>query len=382
MTKLTTLRQELNLAYPERSAVIDGALCALLAKRHCFLLGPPGTGKSALIRTISQSFGAVYFERLIMKGSVADEFFGPVSLVALQADSFRRNTTGKLPEAEVAFIDELWKGSAALCNSFLSVLNEGIYHNDQVPMRVPLHCCYAASNELPENDAVEALYDRFMVRFDLSYLLKAASFRQILTMTTEPHVNVSLTMDDLRAEQKATAAVVLTDPTVDAIIAIRDALRATGVVASDRRWRQMLGVIRANAHLSGDTETTPEDLMIAIDCLWRTPTERPAIARIVGQIADPASAKAVELVDAARETAAKVQALSIGTTPESRKNYMSAASQAIPELKDQIEKLRKLKQGSSRRSGQCISDAEKEVTEIHTDMSRTVSAAMGLSTRR
>ena len=104
--KIKQLRSDLNAQFPERKSVIDGALCAILAAEHVLLLGPPGTAKSALARAIAQAFGGTYFERLLTKFSTPEELFGPISLKALEADKFQRVLTGKLPEAQFAFVDE------------------------------------------------------------------------------------------------------------------------------------------------------------------------------------------------------------------------------------------------------------------------------------
>src|SRR5690242_21416875 len=120
--------------FPERTAVIEGALAAVLAGEHVLLLGPPGTAKSALARAIAQAFGGIYFERLLTKFSTPEELFGAISLKALEQDRFARVITGKLPEAEFAFVDEVFKANSAILNSLLTLVNERIFHNDGQPV--------------------------------------------------------------------------------------------------------------------------------------------------------------------------------------------------------------------------------------------------------
>ena len=122
----------------------------------------------------------------------------------------------------------------------------------------------------------------------------------------EPAIAATLTMDELRRAQGEVAAVKVTDDTVDALLAIRDACRGEGITASDRRWKKSLGIVRASAWLAGENKTCPEDLAILVDSLWREPKERSKVARIVGNLADPASMQSVEILDAAREIASKV----------------------------------------------------------------------------
>ena len=122
--QLQQLRQDLAAQFPERREIIEGALYALLSSESVLLLGPPGTGKSSLVRAVAQAFGARYFERLLTKFSTPEEIFGPVSLRALENDRYTRVTTDKLPEAEIAVIDETFKANSAILNSLLTLMNE------------------------------------------------------------------------------------------------------------------------------------------------------------------------------------------------------------------------------------------------------------------
>ncbi|HET9627445.1 MAG TPA: AAA family ATPase [Kofleriaceae bacterium] len=162
-------------AVPERKDVIDGALAAVLARAHVLLLGPPGTAKSALVRCLAQMFGGSYFERLLTKFSTPEELFGPISLQGLAKDRFVRITTGELPEVEFAFVDEIFKWNSAVLNALLSMIDERVFHNDGAPVRYPLVSLFAASNELAESKDLEALFDRFLLRFDVGYVLVAAT---------------------------------------------------------------------------------------------------------------------------------------------------------------------------------------------------------------
>jgi MoxR-like ATPase len=370
------LRSELNSAFPERRDVIDGALAAVLAGEHVLLLGPPGTAKSALVRAIAQAFGGSYFERLLTKFSTPEELFGPVSLKGLENDHFVRVTTGKLPEAEFAFIDEVFKSNSAVLNSLLAIANERLFHNDGTAVRCPLVSLFGASNELPEGKELEALFDRFLLRFDVTYLLVASNVRAVLS-GGEPAIATKLTMNDLRRAQAEVMAVKVTDETIDALLAMRDACRAEGITASDRRWKKSLGVVRASAWLAGEKKTSPEDLGILVDSLWREPKDRPKVARIVGQLSDPASMQAVEIVDAAREIATKVAALKSGD----RKAYVGQAAQAIEQFAAQQGKLGELTKSAGRRAQATIRDAIAEIQGLHAELARAVSAGLGIGLR-
>ncbi len=363
--------------FPERKDVIDGALAAVLAGEHVLLLGPPGTAKSALARATAQAFGGRYFERLLTKFSTPEELFGAISLKALEQDRFARVVAGKLPEAEFAFIDEIFKANSAILNSMLTLVNERVFHNDGQPVACPLVTMFGASNELPEGKDLEALFDRFLLRFEVGYLLRPANLKLVLA-APEPAAPLAMSMADLRKAQAELSKVAVTDETIEALIQIRDACKAEGIVASDRRWKKALKVVQAVAWMAGEKKTSPEDLAILIDSLWREPKDRPKVARLVGKLADPVGAQAAEVLDAARETAAKVAALQAGD----RKQYIAQAAQALEQFQAQQKKLGQLTKGAGRRATAVIQDANDEILALHTELARTVSAGLGLRSAR
>jgi hypothetical protein len=218
----------------------------------------------------------------------------------------------------------------------------------------------AASNELPEGKELAALFDRFLLRFDVGYLLVAANLRGLL-VGPEPAIAATLTMDELRRAQSEVAAVKVTDDTVDALLAIRDACRGEGITASDRRWKKALGIVRASAWLAGEKKTGPEDLAILVDSLWREPKERAKVARIVGNLADPASMQSVEILDAAREIATQVAGLKAGD----RKLDIAQAAQAVEQFDAQQVKLQELAKSGGRRAKAVIGDAVAELQGLH-----------------
>ncbi len=377
LNPLHQLRADLAGRFPERKDVIDGALAAVLAGEHVLLLGLPGTAKSALARAIAQAFSGIYFERLLTKFSTPEELFGAISLKALEQDRFARVVTGKLPEAEFAFVDEVFKANSAILNSLLSLVNERVFHNDGQPMACPLVTMFGASNELPDGKELEALFDRFLLRFEVGYLLRPGNLKLVLA-APDPVASQVMTMKDLRAAQAEAAKVAVSDETIDALIQIRDACKAEGIVASDRRWKKSLKLAQACAYMAGEKKTTPEDLSILVDALWREPKDRSKTARLVGKLADPVGAQAAEILDAARETAAKVAALVAGD----RKAYIAQAAQALEQFQAQQKKLGQLAKGAGRRASTVIQDANDEIVAIHTELARTVSAGLGLRSAR
>lgn len=148
--RLAEVRSHLGACFFEREEVIEGCLVALGCREHLLMLGPPGTAKSqlitALIRMVS---GARLFQWQLTRFSTPEELFGPVSLRGLQEDRYRRVTDGLLPEAHVAYIDEVFKAGPANLNLMLSVMNERIFCNDGRPQTCNLVSLFGASNEVP-----------------------------------------------------------------------------------------------------------------------------------------------------------------------------------------------------------------------------------------
>ena len=373
---IQSIRNSLSSTFPERKSVIDGALSAILSSEHVLLLGPPGTAKSALVRALAQSLGGTYFEHLLTRFSTPEELFGPISLKGLEQDTFIRLTQGKLPEAHFAFVDEVFKANSAILNSLLALMNERLFHNAGAPTRCPLVTLFGASNELPEGRELEAMFDRFLLRFEVEYLLRPGNLRAVLT-AAEPTPPPGLDLATLKQVQDQVAAIPITEATLDALISIREECKAEGIVASDRRWKKSLKLVKAQAYLAGATETSPEDLAFLADSLWREPKERAKVARLVGRLADPIGSQALEIADAAREMAAKVKALH----KDDRKAYLAQASQSLDGFRAQQEKLKELSRTAGQRAKQMVNDSLTEVNQLHAELARSINQTLGLGMR-
>src|ERR1700740_1904 len=147
---------------------------ALTAGEHLFLYGPPGTAKSALIRQFAQAVHGRYFEYLLTRFSEPNELFGPVDIAKLREGVVATVTTGMLPEAEFAFLDELFNANSAILNNLLTVLNERIYRRGAETHQLPLLSLFSASNHLPQDDTLRALFDRFLIRCQVKNLKREA----------------------------------------------------------------------------------------------------------------------------------------------------------------------------------------------------------------
>src|SRR5579885_3148653 len=202
IAKLGRIRDELNRMFLERAELIDGALAALLSRSHVLLIGPPGTAKSMLAEELCTRIeGARYFQWLLTRFSTPEELFGAVSLKGLEQDDYRRVTTHKLPEAHIAFLDEIFKANSSILNALLTLVNERIYHNGRARVTVPLITMFGASNELPDEEELTALFDRFMLRFTVDYIGEEFRFLKMLEgQSAAERTTLTLTeLDELRA---------------------------------------------------------------------------------------------------------------------------------------------------------------------------------------
>ena len=195
--KIALARRELSAALIERDDEIDLALTALLAGEHLLLVGPPGCGKSLLLDSLLAWAGGARFAILFTKFTTPEEVVGPVSLSALKADKYVRVTAGKLPEAEFAFLDEIFKASSAILNTLLKVLNERTFDaGDRVVRAVPLKLCVAASNEWPSSDSgkeLSALLDRFLFRKSVRPIASQTGRQRLSDNHGPPKRPISLT---------------------------------------------------------------------------------------------------------------------------------------------------------------------------------------------
>jgi MoxR-like ATPase len=111
------------------------------------------------------------FEYLLHGFTEPDEVLGPVDIAKLQAKepSFERLRRGSLVEADVIFLDEVFRANSTILNALLSIMNERqVYEGGHiVPARARL--VFGASNSVPVGRQLEelrAFYERFIIRVE------------------------------------------------------------------------------------------------------------------------------------------------------------------------------------------------------------------------
>ncbi len=285
LEKLKKIRSDLRSRYFERDDVIDGAFCALLTGSHLLLIGPPGTAKSQLANEICRKItGARYFQWLLTKFTTPEELFGAVSLKGLENDEYRRVTSGKLPEAHIAFLDEVFKASSSILNTLLTIMNERIFYNGTEKVRIPLISLFGASNELPsEEDELEALYDRFLLRYVVDYIKEDFRFLKMLNTGNETSEEGVITSEELDSCREEAQMVKLPSNILKLVSRIRKELAKKGITPSDRRYKQSVSLLKSRAYLEGRSEVSEDDLRFLENVLWREPGEKAEIQSVIHQ---------------------------------------------------------------------------------------------------
>ncbi|ANG65229.1 ATPase [Marinobacterium aestuarii] len=274
--KIAQLLKEMQNGLLERESHAKLILLAALAGEHVLLLGPPGTAKSELAKRLKNVFvEAGYFERLLTRFSVPEELFGPLSIQALEQDRYQRLTSGYLPEASIAFIDEIFKANSAILNSLLTLLNERQFDNGNRRSDVPLISVIAASNELPEGEELDALYDRFMLRSFVQPVSDEA-FRQLLRLegdVCDPALELRLRIEDLEEVRALAEKVRLSPEVLKLCEAFRGYLAEQQIYVSDRRWRKIINLLKVSAFTNKENEVSIFDAWLMPHCLWQKPEQ-------------------------------------------------------------------------------------------------------------
>lgn len=350
LERFKQLLGEMNRGIYEKETEISLSLLAALAGESIILLGPPGVAKSMVARQLKTAFReAQSFEYLMSRFSTPDEIFGPVSIQKLKtSDTYERAVEGYLSTADVVFLDEIWKAGPAIQNTLLTVINEKIFRNGKREMHLPLKLLVAASNELPaKGEGLEALWDRFVIRIESRPIKLEKNFRAMLLeaptdflgptdftdstdssgskgksdstdFSSPTDFTDSTDFSDLKitAEEYAEWAekickIGVKEEVLDAISAIRKSLRAVNVdeaaerrniYVSDRRWKNIVRLLRTSAFMQDREEVDICDLLPIYHCLWQEPEERDAIRSIVIRaLFSPFAEKLVEMKNALAE---------------------------------------------------------------------------------
>jgi MoxR-like ATPase len=331
-----------------RDEVVDLIALTVVAGEHLFLHGPPGTAKSALIRTFARAVRGSYFEYMLTRFTEPNEIFGPIDIAKLRDGKVITVTTGMLPEAEFAFLDELFNANSAILSSLLTILNERVFRRGLETHHLPLLSLFSASNHLPEEDALKALFDRFLLRCHVENLNRDAMPKLLQAgweLEQTPLAESSISADDMRRLAKSIFKVDLSG----ALEAYREAVhkvRDLGIAFSDRRAVKVQKLLAASALLCGRTAAQPSDLWV-LRYVWDREEQIESLAALVNGILEqhtkdakkhPLAAvrKAVD----AEELARQIAALEKDLGPSLTLSQIARLKDRLATLSDQIAWIR------------------------------------------
>ncbi len=369
MGKWQTFEEALCARFLERRSVIHGMLVGLVARQHVLLIGPPGAAKSEMAKAVCGAVGGRFFRTTLTPTSTPDELLGPVSAKRLiEEDVVARHLEGTLATADVAAVDEIWKCNAATLNSLLSVVNEREVSDGGRMVAVPLRTLVGTSNELPQDDSLTALWDRFSLRYRVDYIREPGAFLSLLSMPADGARASTIqgpTLDEVSAATTMLPGIAW-DGVRDTLMRLWTTARQTWRVSvSDRRWQWCLRLCQANALLAGRAAVEPVDLLILADALWEEPDQRLTIRQGLLDIVDPVLREAEELVDAAEEQCQKV---SVATgEPKDVLVTISEAAKKIKRACSRLEELRDMTRGK----GRDTADIDEMLARVQT-MNRSI----------
>ena len=344
--KMLAVMTDLRRDVVEREELIEAIAIALLTRKNLFILGDPGQAKSFVINGFrSRITGARQFERLLTKQADEEQLFGRTDLSSLipghvpqsvleQDATYRRLrgeleavvalmptqpddpeayeqmaaaterleaykkavaslyrsepmvlTTGKIPEADICFLDEAFKCNDGVLNSLLTALNERKYTNEGRTYPIPTISFFAASNEIPNfNDPQEkilaALYDRLELKVVTQNIAGRENRLRMLKAKqsgSSGQIQCTITLDELLEMQREVSAI----PVPDAINELADdilcELRKNGMTVSDRKYLGYYPVAQAKAWLSGHAQVESTDLLALKHYLWHLPADRTTV---------------------------------------------------------------------------------------------------------
>lgn len=359
--KFQAINHELSGSMLERSDVIEAISLGLLSGHNVYLLGVPGIAKSMVIRKYAERItGANYWELLLDKRLPQESLFGPIDIVEFRkSGNYHRRVDGYLPTAHFAFLDEIGKAGPAVLNPLLTLLNEGLYHNNSKPMKVDLRLAVAASNEELEPE-LGALRDRWLITKVVHPIQEPGNFISLLTSDLAEAPNpTTIDLTEVDKARDEVTKVTLTPGIADKLLELKLDLESDQIRPSDRRWRQSMDVLRAAAWLSGRSEVEEDDIAVLRDVLWDVVEQSPNVEELVLKHSSEFSAKAIGFERELDDVEAGLGAIK-GRSSAERAQYGAKAQAEITGIKSSVEDLIE----KARRQGRSTTRLEPSINRI------------------
>jgi MoxR-like ATPase len=279
----------------DKQEVIRLLLVTAVAGEHMLLIGPPGTAKSALVRMFARLIDARYFEYLLTRFTEPNELFGPVDIKAFREGTYTRKTETMLPESEIVFLDEIFRSNSAILNSLLTILNERKFSNGSRVMKVPLLSMFGASNEVPNDENLSAIFDRFLLRV-VSDNLDSYHFHNLVAKGI---LNESARLSGADEERRALFSakdlhdlhrrydqhLKFSEDFLAKYKGLIFQIRSEGISVSDRRVVKLLKLFAASAIVDGREQSNDSDFFL-LKHIWNNLDQTELLEEIVGPVVD------------------------------------------------------------------------------------------------
>ena len=333
--KMSQIFVEMNNLFVERDELIKLMELAIVTGTNLLMLGPPGTAKSAITYELCGRIeNANYFQWMLNKTSDPSEILGPFSVKEMENDKFMRITTGKLPEAHIAFMDEVFKSNAPTLNALLTIMNEHIFYNDGKPVEVPLISMFGASNEPPEDESLDAMYDRFIFRMNVQYIHDAANKKRMHSNYVDNRAGLlnlvnktTITLEEVQALQAAAKAVKVPKDIINKFIRLISDLDRQAVHISDRRQNECFKVMQGSAVLAGRNSVTLDDFKSLVYVLWEKEEHIPLIESSILKMVNPYDDRFKELKENFNQVKTDIESI----TDSSQKSKKAIESKGVIE---------------------------------------------------
>jgi MoxR-like ATPase len=291
--RLRDVGRALDARFLDKAELVRLLLVTLLAGEHMLVVGPPGTAKSALVRHLARLVDARYFEYLLTRFSEPNELFGPVDIKAFREGTFVRRIDAMLPDSEIVFLDEIFKSNSAILNALLSILNERRFFTGSKSLKVPLCSLFAATNEVPNDEALGAIFDRFLIRA-LSENLDSFHFHGLIDRGIRSEIAELTGANEAEKPMVTLAEIRKVQARMGQFLSFPEEwmarykgfifqIRSEGISLSDRRVVKLLKLFASSALIDGRPTVNDGDFFI-LRHVWNSPDQIPILDDIVGPL--------------------------------------------------------------------------------------------------
>lgn len=359
--KFDALEANLNNELVERRSEIRTAIIALVAGVHVFYLGVPGVAKSLLVdRLTAYIDGARTFKILMSRFTTPEEVFGPVSLKGLENDEFIRKIEGYLADSEFGFLDEGFKANSSILNALLWAINERQYRHGNSVIEIPLSTLFLASNELPEDDSLNALYDRLLFRHEVKPVRDMNKFLHMLRTNIPAQPVPVLTWTEIEQAKAEAKQVIIPEGVYEKVAELRRTFKEAGIEPTERRYVESMKVLKASAWLDGRDTADVEDISPFQHIFWTQPDQYNEVAKIVTKIANPIDNEARALLEEVEKLEASLA--KIGSDDERHRKGQEIHTKLRRAAKD-LAGLEK-RAGSSRKRSEVIAEVRERLHSV------------------